>query len=39
MAESELVVLKKFGGDLKIQLRLKTIYIYLAAPRPTLGQY
>ena len=25
MAESDFVILKKFGSDLKIQLRLKTI--------------
>ena len=25
MAESDFVILKKFGGDLKIQLRLKII--------------
>ena len=27
MAESDFVVLKKFGGDLKIQLRLKNILL------------
>ena len=30
MAESDFVVLKKFGGDLKIQLRLKTISCWLS---------
>ena len=29
MAESNFVILNKFGGDLKIQLRIKTIYIML----------
>ena len=27
MAESNFVILNKFGGDLKIQLRIKTIYL------------
>ena len=26
MAESNFVILNKFGGDLEIQLRIKTIY-------------
>ena len=30
MAESDFVVLKKFGSDLKIQLRLKTISCWLS---------
>ena len=29
MAESEFAILKKFGGHLKIQLRLKTISCWL----------